>query len=61
MTSPLSCLSIYLSAVGPMHGIVVFNDLVLGGVLFGMIGGLVKYIVERSKLAEIRNKTWGRY
>ena len=63
MTSPLSCpvLSVYLSAVGPMHGIVVFNDLVLGGVLFGMIGGLVKYIVERSKLAEIRNKTWGRY
>jgi hypothetical protein len=43
-----------------MHGIVVFNDLVLGGVLFGMLGGLVKHIVERSKLAEIRNKTWGR-
>ena len=43
-----------------MHGIVVFNDLVLGGVLFSMLGGLAKYIVERSKMAEIRNQTWGR-
>ena len=51
--------SLYASA-GPMQGIVIFNNLVLGGVLFGMIGGLVKYVVERSKIAEIRNKTWGR-
>ena len=43
-----------------MHGIVVFNDLVLGGVLFSMIAGLAKYIIERSKMSEIRNETWGR-
>ena len=43
-----------------MQGIVIFNNLVLGGVLFGMMGGFVKYVIERSKIAEIRNKTWGR-
>lgn len=43
-----------------MQGIVVFNDLVLGGVLFGMFGGLIKHIIERSKIAEIRNRVWGR-
>lgn len=25
-----------------------------------MIGALVKFIIERSKVAEIRQKTWGR-
>ena len=43
-----------------MHGIVVFNNLVLGGVLFSMMGGLVKWVIERSKISEIRNETWGR-
>lgn len=38
----------------------MFNDLVLGGVLFGMFGGLIKHIIERSKIAEIRNRVWGR-
>jgi hypothetical protein len=33
---------------------------VLGGILFGLLGGLMKFIVERSKIAEIRNKLWGR-
>lgn len=51
----LSCVSL-----GPRCGIVVFNDLVMGGLLFGMIGGLAKYLVERSKVAEIRNQLWGR-
>lgn len=46
--------------IGPMQGIVVFNDLVVGGVLFGMLGGFIKYVIERSKIAEIRNKVWGR-
>jgi uncharacterized protein (DUF2062 family) len=43
-----------------MQGIVVFNDLVVGGVLFGMLGGFIKYFIERSKIAEIRNQVWGR-
>ena len=46
--------------IGPMQGIVVFNDLVVGGVLFGMLGGFIKYVIERSKIAEIRNQVWGR-
>ena len=51
----LSCVSL-----GPRYGIVVFNNLVLGGVLLGILGSLVKFLIERSKIAEIRNKTWGR-
>lgn len=51
----LSCVSL-----GPRYGIVVFNNLVIGGVLLGMLGSLVKFIIERSKIAEIRNKVWGR-
>ena len=34
--------------------------MVLGGLIFGMMSGLIKYVVERSKVAEIRNKLWGR-
>jgi NADH dehydrogenase FAD-containing subunit len=51
----LSCVSL-----GPRCGIVVFNDLVLGGLLFGMLGAVAKYVVERTKVAEIRNQLWGR-
>ena len=51
----LACVSL-----GPKCGIVIFNDLVIGGMLLGILGGLVKYIIERSKIAEIRNKLWGR-
>ena len=43
-TAPLlACVSL-----GPNNGIIVFNDLVLGGFLFGVLGGLVKFIIERS-------------
>jgi NADH dehydrogenase FAD-containing subunit len=51
----LSCVSL-----GPRYSIVVFNDLVIGGVLLGIIGSFVKFLVERSKIAEVRNKVWGR-
>jgi len=51
----LSCVSL-----GPHYGIVIFNNLVIGGVLLGMLGSLIKFIIERTKIAEIRNKTWGR-
>jgi len=52
----LACVSL-----GPNNGIVVFNDLVLCGMVFSMIGGLIKFIIERSKVAEIKQKLWGRY
>jgi hypothetical protein len=39
---------------------VIFNDLVVGGALIGIIGALAKFIIERSKVAEIRQRTRGR-
>lgn len=51
----LACVSL-----GPNNGIIIFNDLVLGGFFFGVLGGFVKYVIERSKMAEIKQKKWGR-
>lgn len=51
----LSCVSL-----GPNNAIVVFNDLVICGLLFGFIGGFVKLLIERSKISEVRNEVWGR-
>lgn len=51
----LSCVSL-----GPYNGIIIFNNIVLGGLLFGLLGGMMKFIIERSKIAEIRNRLWGR-
>lgn len=51
-----------LSAVslGPRNGIVVVNNIVLGGLFWLTLGGLAKFIVERTKIAEIRYSLWGR-
>ena len=51
----LSCISL-----GPREGIIVFNNVVIGGFLLSFISGLAKLIIERSKVAEIRQQAWGR-
>lgn len=47
--SPLSPLLACVS-LGPHNGIIVFNDLVIGGALFYFLGGFVKFVIERSKV-----------
>ena len=47
-------------SLGPNNGIIVFNELVLGGALFGVFGGFLKFAIERSKIAEIKQRKWGR-
>ena len=54
-TPALACVSL-----GPNNGIVIFNDLVVGGVIFGIIGAFVKFFIERSKISEIRQERTGR-
>jgi len=51
----LSCVSL-----GPRHAIVVFNNIVVGGAILGMLAASIKFIIERSKVAEIRQRPWGR-
>ena len=51
----LSCVSL-----GPRHAIVVFNGIVLGGTLLGLLAALVKFVIERSKISEIRQEPFGR-
>jgi len=50
----LACVSL-----GPHNGIVVFNDLVIGGFGLSILAGVVKFIIERSKISEIRGEVWG--
>lgn len=57
--SPL-CPLISCVSLGPRCGIVVFNDLVLGGFMFWGLGGLLKWVIEKSKVAEGRNRPWAR-
>lgn len=47
----LACVSL-----GPRSGILVFNNFVI----FSFIAALAKFVIERTKVAEIREKTWGR-
>jgi hypothetical protein len=51
----LSCVSL-----GPRDGIVVFNNLVVGGAMFYFLGGLVKFLIERSKVGSCGREP-GRY
>lgn len=51
----LACVSL-----GPRHAILVVNGVVLGGAVLGFVAALAKFVVERSKVAEIRQQTWGR-
>ena len=46
---------------GPHAGIIIFNDLVLGGFLFSALAALVKHIIERSIIAKIRNRLWAKW
>ena len=57
--NPLSPL-LSCGSLGPRYSIVIFNDLVIGGVMLGLLGSFVKFLIERTKIAEIRNKVWGR-
>jgi len=54
LTPGLACVSL-----GPQEGILVFNNLVLGGVLFSTIAALAKFIIERSKVSEVRREVVG--
>eukprot|EP00607_Mallomonas_marina_P010779 CAMPEP_0182421228 /NCGR_PEP_ID=MMETSP1167-20130531/6505_1 /TAXON_ID=2988 /ORGANISM="Mallomonas Sp, Strain CCMP3275" /LENGTH=587 /DNA_ID=CAMNT_0024598137 /DNA_START=92 /DNA_END=1851 /DNA_ORIENTATION=+ len=49
----LACVSL-----GPRSAIVIFNNLVLGGLLFGVIAAVMKWTVETTKIAEARDKKW---
>jgi NADH dehydrogenase FAD-containing subunit len=51
----LACVSL-----GPRDGIVVFNNFVFGGIFFGVVSAMVKFMIERSKISEIRNENMGR-
>lgn len=51
----MSCVSL-----GPLCGIVVFNNIVLGGLLGGRIAAVLKFVIERTKVAEIRQNIFGR-
>lgn len=47
--------------LGPSNGIMVFNNIVLGG--SGIIGYLcskVKLFIEISQIAKLKNKLWAR-
>lgn len=47
--------------IGPKDAVIVFNNLVVGGFLLGKLCALVKFIIERTKVAEVRQRLWGRY
>ena len=44
----LACVSL-----GRAHSILVFNNVVLGGAVLGLLAALVKWIIERTKIAEV--------
>lgn len=46
--------------IGPRNAILVINDLVLGGLLLGLLAAAFKWLVERSKVAQYRGRLWGR-
>lgn len=46
-------------SLGPRDAILIFNNIVLGGFLFGGLAAVAKWIIERSKVAEIQNRYWG--
>jgi len=51
----LSCVSL-----GPNNAIVVFNGIVVGGAILGVLAALVKFTIERTKISEIRQQSFGR-
>lgn len=51
----LACVSL-----GPRQAILVVNGLVIGGAVLGLVAAIAKFVIERSKIAEIRQKAWGR-
>lgn len=57
--SPL-CPVLACVSLGPNNAIIVFNNIVIGGLLLGRAAGLIKFIIERSKVSEIRHELWGR-
>lgn len=51
----LSCVSL-----GPNNAIVVFNGIVVGGAILGVLAAFVKFTIERTKISEIRQQSLGR-
>ena len=47
-------------SLGPSNGILIFNDFVFGGIIIGAFIGFLKFIIERTKVAEIKHHKWGR-
>jgi hypothetical protein len=45
--------------IGPCDSILIFNNIVLGGILFSKFAAVVKWLIEKSKVSEIRNEIWG--
>lgn len=41
-------------SLGPWHGVLVFNSLVLGGPVGGRVAALVKYVIEATKMLEMQ-------
>ena len=54
LTPALACISL-----GPRHGILVFNNLILGGAVFAMLAAMTKRFIERSKISEVRCEVVG--
>lgn len=51
----LACVSL-----GPRDGIVVFNNVVVCGTFVALLAGFIKFVIERSKISEIRQEWFGR-
>lgn len=45
-------------SLGPWDGILVFNSLVLYGALGGLVAAALKWVIEVTKLAEMRRRWW---
>lgn len=41
-------------SLGPWHGVLIFNSLVLGGPLGGRFAALVKHVIEVTKILEMK-------
>lgn len=47
-------------SLGPRNAIVIFNGFVMGGAILGAVAAIVKFVVERTKVSEIRQQYVGR-
>ncbi len=48
-------------SLGPNQAILVFDNIVLGGIgLLGSLAAVLKFLIERLKMAEMRGQWWAR-